>query len=303
MSSESQLNDEAPDTGAANDIIHKQQFGVLLRIEREQQNLTHLDVAESLRLTEANIRALENSCIDELPGKAFTLGYIRSYTRLLNVPDQVIIDAYLEYYNEEEKPLQNTSNIKIKNIKNNTMYLAAAVLLVLFVAVSIFISGDDDSAEAPVSTEMPAEVKADEPFDIKNKTVTQPEAKISEDKPVDKTSTDIKTVAPLKPSVTKTSQTLAQKTKPVASSDDVLSVQVRDQSWAKIEDANGQRLFYATLMPGEDYQFNGVSPFKVFLGNAPAVQLSVNHQEVDLKSHIKSNNVAQITIDETANIQ
>ncbi len=298
MSSQQHTNEDT-DLDVANDIIHKQQFGVLLRIEREQQNLTQLDVAESLRLTEENIRALENSCIDELPGKAFTLGYIRSYTRLLNVPDQAIISAYLEYYNEDEKPLQQTSSIHANKNKYNKLYLISAAIAILLV-VFIFLLGNDDE---PLPQ---AELDTTETIN-KHKSITKIVPQTSDNTVSSKTiSKNEQRIEKSEASGESTTKSEVKKNKirvADVTQNDVLSVQVKDQSWAKIEDAKGQRLFYATLMPGENYEFNGVSPFKVFLGNAPAVELSVNQQEVDISAHIKSNNVAQITIDEAANIQ
>ena len=289
---------ESSETDTANDIIHKQAFGVLLREAREQQNYTILEVAEYLRLSEAHISALENSRIDELPGKAFTLGYIRGYTRFLNIGEQAVIDAYLEYYDEDDVPLKNSSKAAHQTVKLNPgIYIVAAIVLII--GLIIWIQMDGGTAELSTLSDEPAVLDQQ-----------QLESKPQEERQVVEKQTGKPKPLPLiqTPAVeidTADNEKFQKKETQIISvnDSDILQIHAKADSWAKIEDAEGKRLFYDTLKAGEDYQFNGKAPFNIFLGNAPAVQLSVNHQDVDLKGHIKSNNVAQISVDETASLQ
>ncbi len=288
---------ESSETDAANEIIHKQQFGVLLREERERQNYTILEVAEYLHLSEGHIKALENSRIDELPGKTFTLGYIRSYTRLLNIGDELIIATYLEHYDEGEAPLKNNSKAATQTAKYNpTLMLLAAALILLVIGLTIWLQKDEPVEPSGSSnTDEALMLQPDENAQLKEKSLPA-ENKKSQAEPV-----PVSKAAAV--AVEKTAPVKAQEKQTPATDGDLLQIHAKEASWAKIQDAEGKRLFYATLKAGENYQFNGKAPFNIFLGNAPAVQLSVNHQDVDLKGHIKSNNVAQISVDETASIQ
>jgi len=173
----------------------------------------------------------------------------------------------------------------------------------LLLVISIVMSNGSDENEATTQPKMDIEKTLNSSENTKFPTMPT-NVKTIEKKSFNKIKPLIKKNEVTRSVVKKTNQGAIKNTLSTAiNTGDILLLHVTDQSWAKIEDADGQRLFYATLMPGEEYQFKGQSPFKIFLGNAPAVQLSVNHQDVDLKAYIKSNNIAQITIDETATIQ
>ena len=63
--------------------------------------------------------------------------------------------------------------------------------------------------------------------------------------------------------------------------EDVLVVKANDESWAEVVDANGYQLLYYPLRPGMVLRLQGQAPFRVFLGNAPAVDVSVNQKRFD----------------------
>ena len=59
--------------------------GDTLRRAREAQGLSVAEVANSLKLNPRQIEALESGRFDQLPGYAFTRGFLRNYARLLKV--------------------------------------------------------------------------------------------------------------------------------------------------------------------------------------------------------------------------
>ncbi len=59
--------------------------GDTLRRARESQGLSVADVANSLKLNPRQIDALESGRFDQLPGYAFTRGFLRNYARLLKL--------------------------------------------------------------------------------------------------------------------------------------------------------------------------------------------------------------------------
>ena len=77
---------------------------------------------------------------------------------------------------------------------------------------------------------------------------------------------------------------------------DVLVLSAEQECWAEIVDANDIRMFYGTIVPGRDLKLTGQAPFEVFLGNAPAVTLSLNSLNIDMTKYIRSNNIAQFKI-------
>ena len=67
--------------------------GQRLRQAREALGLSQLDVAQRLHLNVNLIQALEDNNKEALPAQIYLVGYIRSYTRLLNLPADSIIEA------------------------------------------------------------------------------------------------------------------------------------------------------------------------------------------------------------------
>jgi len=70
--------------------------GERLRIAREQQGLSVQETAERLHVIPRYVRAIENAEFSQLPGLVFLKGYVRSYCRLVGLPENSLI-ADLEH--------------------------------------------------------------------------------------------------------------------------------------------------------------------------------------------------------------
>jgi cytoskeleton protein RodZ len=79
--------------------------------------------------------------------------------------------------------------------------------------------------------------------------------------------------------------------------EDVLVIKANDESWAEVVDANGYQLLYYPLRPGMVRRLQGQAPFQVFLGNASAVDLSLNQKPFDHTSFRRRNNTARFSVD------
>ncbi len=65
--------------------------GKQLSDARKKLNLSVKDVADSLKLTEANVEAMENRQYDLLFNIAYATGYVRSYAKLVNLDADELI--------------------------------------------------------------------------------------------------------------------------------------------------------------------------------------------------------------------
>ncbi len=68
---------------------------------------------------------------------------------------------------------------------------------------------------------------------------------------------------------------------------DTLTLAFTDRSWVEVRDAAGQRLLYRLANAGETRTVQGKPPFRLVLGNAPAVRVELNGKPVDVASHTK----------------
>lgn len=66
------------------------EVGELLRAARVEQGRTVEEVAESLRIKEEYVRAMEEGAFENLPGLVFMVGFARNYADLLDVPSDPI---------------------------------------------------------------------------------------------------------------------------------------------------------------------------------------------------------------------
>jgi cytoskeleton protein RodZ len=80
--------------------------------------------------------------------------------------------------------------------------------------------------------------------------------------------------------------------------EDVLVIRANDESWAEVVDANGYQLLYYPLRSGMVLRLQGQAPFRVFLGNAPAVDVSLNQKRFDHTPFHRRNRTARFTVDD-----
>ena len=68
--------------------------GARLRVAREARAMSVSEVAKQLHLDAKLIQALEEEDFAQIPAPTFVYGYLRSYARLLNLPESEIIAGY-----------------------------------------------------------------------------------------------------------------------------------------------------------------------------------------------------------------
>ena len=69
---------------------HLHSTGALLRQGREQKNLSLEDIAKKTRIPQRHLASLESGDFDALPGRTYTIGFAKSYARLVGLSDASI---------------------------------------------------------------------------------------------------------------------------------------------------------------------------------------------------------------------
>src|SRR3954447_175702 len=70
---------------------HESAPGAILAAAREELNLSVSDVARHLKLSPAQVEALEEGAYDRLPGRVFVRGFLRNYAKLLGIDPQPLL--------------------------------------------------------------------------------------------------------------------------------------------------------------------------------------------------------------------
>lgn len=86
----------------------------------------------------------------------------------------------------------------------------------------------------------------------------------------------------------------AIKRAPLSGGESSLQISVSADSWVEITDANDQELEMDLLRGGSDKYYHGLPPFRILVGRASAVRLSIDGEAVDL-SALSRDDVAQFS--------
>ena len=77
------------------EIPEDSSLGILLKRSREERHIGLDRVSEVTRIQKHYLEAMENDQWDKLPSTVFTKGFLRSYSELLGLDKEAIIQHYL----------------------------------------------------------------------------------------------------------------------------------------------------------------------------------------------------------------
>ena len=239
-------------------------LGDKLRAERERQGLEITDIEQGTSIRALYIESIEKGEYDNLPGEVYAKGFIRNYATFLKLD----ADAFVQEFNEERHPEQLVaeeeqaaaeepkdkpasaftvdSDFKVRiedTAKRQNKILAAVVcLLVLGGAYFLFAAGDSQQvAKAPQETKQVQTPAKEAPkSEAEDKAAAAPDAK----------HTDVEVVA-----------------------------KFEDRCWTQVI-ADGQTIYEGTMEKGKTMNWKGKEKVSITAGNAGAVALSVNGQDL-----------------------
>ncbi len=111
------------------EVSDNQSPGALLAAARETRGWTHSDISEQINLDEQIVINLENDNYDHLPPPAFVKGYIRSYSKLLEIDSEPLIELYgrREYSDPE---INKITSVQAEAISSDPLVRAITVVVV-----------------------------------------------------------------------------------------------------------------------------------------------------------------------------
>ncbi|MBW1681900.1 MAG: helix-turn-helix domain-containing protein, partial [Deltaproteobacteria bacterium] len=83
----------------------KEGLGDLFRREREARGLGYTEISELTRLRPSFVEAIEEEAWDRLPPPVFVKGFLRSYARVLDLDEEVVLGRFHAVKPIEEVPL------------------------------------------------------------------------------------------------------------------------------------------------------------------------------------------------------
>ncbi len=282
--------------------------GARLRSAREARHIDVQQVANELRLPARHIEALEAEDLSRLPEPSYICGYLRSYSKMMELPSDEIVAQfpgmkdYLASVKSTVMPTRMVAPVpemveqaahKGFNVSSLAMIAVAVVVgaLLLFQLLggkreqttngsvapeskavpetTAAPSATPRSAVPPATEKRSTEPKA--PAPVSPASVSEPKAEAPAETPVPKA-----TVQP--PKLTPGSLPLSQ-----------LVLSFRGDSWVELFDATNLRLAFELVHGGEVRTFNGAAPFHLLLGDASEVDIRYNDVVYDMAPYRRAN--------------
>ncbi|ECD4891177.1 cytoskeleton protein RodZ [Salmonella enterica subsp. enterica serovar Champaign] len=308
-------------TEATHDQNEAQTTGVRLRNAREQLGLSQQAVAERLCLKVSTVRDIEEDKAPSDLASTFLRGYIRSYARLVHVPEEELLPGL-----EKQAPLRAAKVAPMQSFslgkrrKKRDGWLMSFTWLVLFVVVGLTgawwwqnhkaqqeeittmadqstaeLNADKDSGQSvPLDTgaatsqdTTPAPAPAPTAAATQNTVVAPSQAN------VDTAATSAAPAATETPSALPTSQ--AGVAAPAADPN-ALVMNFTADCWLEVTDATGKKLFSGMQRKDGNLNLTGQAPYKLKIGAPAAVQIQYQGKPVDLSRFIRTNQVARLTL-------
>lgn len=277
-------------------MSHAMLPGQRLREARDLKGLSVDDVAQTLRMSTAYVKALESDDYERLPEAAFVKGYLRNYARLVGLPADDIANMFSQVIAEDiSEGAGETSESEPPSPQQSWLLYVGVAVVVLLLCWFLFVpSADDATVEGSAGTTADALVSEAEAMVDDSAALTQSsdgqgmesdgETDSQAGAGVATTAADVAAEeAPV--AVTATSAAATSTATATTTATDVLRAQFSDDCWVKVTDAAGEVVFTGQRNAQRALTVKGQSPFRITLGNAAAVaSISVNDRSVSIPS-------------------
>jgi len=319
----SNITQENPDSGRSMGP------GDRLKAERIELGLSIEDVATRMHLSIGILEAIEENNFDDVTAPIFVKGYLRSYARIVSLNEDEIIQQYLDYYSDEDPPINSTSNLapEISTDDARVKWITYLVIIGLLALLAVWwwnqyqiktdvVSLDAepaDSIQQPEATDNITDSKIDlaadaamsateeidiSPLpegevDVSDLTVV---AKTQEVVNLEQAEQDIIEVVEQPVEATDVEGLSEEISRKAPMGSEQFEIITHADTWADVKDANGHQLVYELLRAEQKISLTGKAPFEVFFGNGHGVELIYNNESIDISSSIRDNNTARLKI-------
>ncbi|HAT1543898.1 cytoskeleton protein RodZ [Aeromonas hydrophila] len=281
--------------------------GQLLRNAREQLGWTREQVASRIHLRLTLIAAIESDTYDKHTSHTFIRGYLRTYAKLVGIPEETILAAYdklgltppdnidMQSFSRRSRQQANDSRLKV------VTWLVILVLIALSVAwwwqsTARRSAGD----EALAATEMGAtsntpSATVPPAVDVADPVVapaTSAAAATSADPVVSAAATTLPVDASSAVATTAVASSAATATQPAADTATSepakvpqLKMSFTADCWLDVKDAKGKTLFSGLKKANDELVLEGPEPLKFIIGAPMAVNIEYQGKSIDMSRY------------------
>jgi cytoskeleton protein RodZ len=277
--------------------------GQLLRAAREQLGWTREQVASRLHLRLTLIAAIESDTYDKNTAHTFIRGYLRTYAKLVNVPEETVLAAYtkLGLTPPDNIDMQSFSRRSRQQANDSRLKLVTWLVILALIGLSVAwwwqstakrSAGEDALAASEMST--PAEPQAS--TDINE--ATQGELPVEQAGAVDEgsvsapvveqstTASEAVSTAPVEDAVVSDAvATVPDSATDTAASVPQLKLNFAADCWLDVKDSTGKTLFSGLKKANDELTLAGTAPFKFIIGAPMAVKIEFEGKSIDMSRY------------------
>ncbi|AVP84152.1 cytoskeleton protein RodZ [Aeromonas hydrophila] len=281
--------------------------GQLLRNAREQLGWTREQVASRIHLRLTLIAAIESDTYDKHTSHTFIRGYLRTYAKLVGIPEETILAAYdklgltppdnidMQSFSRRSRQQANDSRLKV------VTWLVILVLIALSVAwwwqsTARRSAGDEALAATEMgatsntpSATVPPAVDVVDP-------VVAPATSAAAATSVDPVASAAVTTLPVDASsavattaVATSAATATQPAADAAASEPAkvpqLKMSFTADCWLDVKDAKGKTLFSGLKKANDELVLEGPEPLKFIIGAPMAVNIEYQGKSIDMSRY------------------
>jgi cytoskeletal protein RodZ len=262
-----------------------QDIGRLLSLTRKEKNLTIKEVANKIYVRQQYLIALEAGNLDELPGRVYILGFIRTYARFLSLDGEELIRQVNALPNIPDYERRQVPAIPLPSEEgpNTRILWASATLVILFGLGSyIFFHSQPDASPESLPPQKPVEALTQAPIlltpldqeaviseDLKENSLQEPEI----DKSIEMEAPASLSVPDGKPAVQKPQIDL----NPVPQT---IVIKAKRPAWVEIRDPSGAVLLMKVLQAGQQYIVPEKPGLILNTGNAGGIDIFVGETKL-----------------------
>lgn len=282
----------------------------LLKSKREELSLSIEDICRELKLDKKIIKNIESGNFSNFKSYLFLKGYIKNYADFLSIDINLPETRYKKKYKNVNESRNKESKKKYLN-KNKYLFI-----LLIFVLLSIFISVYKNKDQENIDVHLISEsleivetkkLQNDGKLNIKNE-ISKNTSKnniqknivssgITNNSFIQNEKIEIENITNSKIGTIKKDTFILNPDYALENKiEKILEIKYNEDSWTEIIDSNQDIVFLDLVKKGKILKFSISAPFEILLGNATAVNIKYNNENVGISYINPDNNVGKLKI-------
>jgi cytoskeleton protein RodZ len=278
--------------------------GATLRAAREQAGLSVADIANRVKFAPKQVEALEANDFGHLPQATFLRGFVRSYARVLQLDEAMLIGSLPEDPSKQEVARTKTADVPFPNAlalrRINLMWLAGALGVALVLALFLLMPEQGKVPVEPVveTVILPAPEVAASAVAAEEQAV-EPESKAEPAKVVEKAKSQEAAKEAVAQKTDANAQTAQAPLPQIAAASAPAAIPIEilrrrpmhfvfsGDTWVEVLDVNGVILLSRTNPAGTEKWIGGPNraPYDMTITHPERVRLYYKGKEIDLSAY------------------